>query len=65
MKNHYKSYLTTEIEKAEKLFFKGVIYKEIAVEMGRTETAIKELFKSLGLRRYKSPTDSNYTKAKL
>lgn len=65
MKNHYKSYLTTEIETAKELFFANKTYKHIARHLGRTEAAVKDLFKRMGLRRYKAPTRANYTKAQL
>ncbi|QDP46618.1 MAG: hypothetical protein Tp1137MES00d2C23059491_37 [Prokaryotic dsDNA virus sp.] len=64
MKNHYKSYLTSEIETAKELFFANKTYKYIARYLGRSEAAIKDLFKRMGLRRYKSPTSHKYTKAK-
>jgi len=63
MKNHYKSYLKSEIEIAKELFFANKTYKHIGKSLGRTEAAIKDLFKRMGLRRYKSPTSANYTKA--
>ena len=62
MKNHYKSYLTTEIELAKELFFANKTYKYIAERLGRTEAAIKDLFKRMGYKRYKAPTSTNYTK---
>ena len=65
MKNHYKNYLTTEIDLAKELFFANNTYKHIGDRLGRTEAAIKDLFKRMGLRRYKSPTSANYTKAQL
>ena len=63
MKNHYKSYLTTEINLAKELFFANKTYKYIASRLGRTESAIKDLFKRMGLKRYKTPTSANYSKA--
>lgn len=63
MKNHYKGYVQSEIKQAERLFFLNMTYKQIAERLGRTEAAIKDLFKRMGLRRYKSPSSANYSKA--
>ena len=63
--NRYKGYAKSEIEQAKELFFENVTYKKIAEIMGRTETGIKELFKRLELRRYKNPTNPNYSKGEL
>lgn len=62
MKNHYKGYVKSEIEHAKELFFANKTYKHIAERLGRTEAAIKELFKRMGLRRYKTPSSANYSK---
>ncbi len=63
IKNHYKSYLTTEIKLAKELFFANKTYKHIASRLGGTEAAIKDLFKRMDLRRYKNPSSDNYSKA--
>jgi len=63
LENHYKGYAKSEIEKATELFFANKTYKHIAECLGRTEVAIKDLFKRMGMRRYKKPTSPYYTKA--
>jgi hypothetical protein len=63
MKNHYKGYVKSEIEQAKELFFANKTYKHIAEHLGRTEAAIKDLFKRMGYKRYKAPTSANYSKA--
>lgn len=63
MKNHYKGYVKSEIKQAERLFFLNMTYKQIAERLGRTEAAIKDLFKRMGYKRYKAPTSANYSKA--
>ncbi len=63
MKNHYKGYSKSEINKAVELFFDNLTYKSIGERLGRTEAAIKDLFKRMGMRRYKSPTSANYSKS--
>lgn len=64
LNNHYKGYVKSEIDKAIELFFANKTYKHIAECLGRTEAAIKDLFKRMGYKRYKSPTSHSYTKAK-
>lgn len=63
IENHYKGYVKSEIEQAKELFFANKTYKYIAERLGRTEAAIKELFKRMGMRRYKSPTNPSYSKS--
>jgi len=63
MKNHYKGYVKSEIEQAKELFFANKTYKYIAEHLGRTEVAIKDLFKRMGYKRYKAPTNPKYSKA--
>ena len=62
IENHYKSYLTNEMKLAKELFFANKSYKHIAERLGRTEAAIKDLFKRMGMRRYRKPTNPYYTK---
>ena len=65
IENHYKGYVKSEIEQAKELFFANKTYKHIAERLGRTEAAIKDLFKRMGYKRYKNPTNPNYNKGEL
>lgn len=65
IENHYKGYVKSEIEQAKELFFANKTYKFIASHLGRTEAAIKDLFKRMGYKRYKNPTNPDYSKGEL
>lgn len=64
IENHYKGYVQSEIRLAKELHESEMLYSEIAAKMGRTETAIKDLYRRLGLRRMRQRKDKGIRRMK-